>query len=62
MLVDHHYAAFVKQQRRGSRHLNGTSWSGLSDEVEGLRQLIESPMDDEGDPDEANSTSTDKYS
>ena len=57
--VDDHYAAFIERQRRESRHLNGTFWSSLSDEFEGLRQLIESPMDDEDDPDEGNSTSTD---
>ena len=59
MPVDDHYAAFIKQQRKGSRHLNDTFWSNLSDEFEGLRQLIESPIYNEDDPDEGNSTSTD---
>lgn len=57
--VDDHYTAFIKRQKEGTRHLNGTFWSSLSDEFEGLRQLIESPMEDEDDPDEGNSTSTD---
>ena len=57
--VDDHYAAFIRQQKRGSRHLNGTFWSSLSDEFEGLNQLIENSQDDEDDPDEGKSTSTD---
>ena len=57
--VDDHYAAFIERQRRSSYHLNGTFWSSLSDGFEGLRQLIENPVDDEDDPDEGNSTSTD---
>ena len=57
--VDDHYAAFIKQQKRGSRHLNATFWSSLSDEFEGLKQLLENPLDDDDDPDEAKSTFTD---
>ena len=57
--VDDHYAAFVKRQKEGSRYLNGTFWSSLTDEFEGLKQLIENPMEDEDDLDEGDSTSTD---
>ena len=57
--VDDHYAAFIKQQKRGSRHLNETFWSSLNNEFEGLKHLIENPLDDEDDPNEGESTSTD---
>ena len=58
-LVDDHYAAFIKQQKRGYRHLNDAFWSSLSDEFEGLKQLTENPLDDDDDPNEEESTSTD---
>lgn len=37
----------VQQQRLGCRNRGGDFWSNLGDEVGGLRQLIENPMDDE---------------
>ena len=33
----------------GSRYLSGDFWTSLGNEVEGLRQLLDEPSDDEGD-------------
>ncbi len=55
--VDDHYAAFIKQQGSSSRHLNSEFWSGLSNEFDGLRQLIEGGVDDEDDFDDSRSHS-----
>ena len=55
--VDDHYAAFVKQQGSSSRHLNSDFWSSLSNEFDGLRQLIEGRVDDEDELDDSGSQS-----
>jgi Fungal Zn(2)-Cys(6) binuclear cluster domain len=55
--VDDHYAAFVKQQGSSSRYLNTEFWSSLSNEFDGLRQLIEGRVDDEDDVDDSTSRS-----
>jgi hypothetical protein len=41
------YATFAKQQGSSSRHLDREFWSGLSNEFDGLRQLIEGDVDDD---------------
>ena len=55
--VDDHYASFVKLQSSSSRHLNSEFWSSLSNEFDGLRQLIEEPFVEEDDFDEPTSPS-----
>lgn len=47
--VDNHYAAFVKDQGSSSRHLNNDFWWSLSNEFNGLRQLIEGRDEEEVD-------------
>jgi len=47
--VDNHYAAFVKDQGSSSRHLNIDFWRSLSNEFDGLRQLIEGRIEEEDD-------------
>ncbi len=47
--VDNHYAAFVKYQGSSSRHLNNDFWWSLSNEFDGLRQLIEGHVEEEDD-------------
>ena len=55
--VDDHYAAFVKQQGRSSRHLKDGFWSSLSHEFDSLRQLIEGQTEDEDNFDDPGSLS-----
>lgn len=50
--VDEQFASFVQQQGSSSRHLDRRFWSSLGDEFDGLRQLIEGPLDDEDDLDD----------
>jgi len=50
--VDDHYAAFIEQQGTSSRHVNSEFWMSLSNEFDGLRQLIECHVDDEDDFDD----------
>ena len=57
--VDDHFASFVKQQGSSARHLRPEFWSNLSNEFNGLRQLIEEGhTDNEDDNDENRSSST----
>jgi hypothetical protein len=53
LTADGHYAAFFKQQGSGVRHLNGEFWSSLSNEFDGLRELIGCPAEDEDEGDES---------
>lgn len=53
--VDNHYAAFVKDQGSSSRHLNNDFWSSLSNEFDGLRQLVEGDVENDEDDDESQS-------
>ena len=51
--VDKQYAWFVKQQGRGVRYLSSDFWTGLGDEFEGLRQMLEHPVEsDEDEPED----------
>lgn len=59
MSVDDHYSAFIRQQSSTSRHLNDSFWSNLSNEIEGLKQLIEGDISDVDDFGESNWSSTD---
>ena len=59
MTVDDHYSTFVKQQGSSSRHLNHNFWSNLSNEFNGLRQLLEGPIDGEDDSGEGEASATD---
>lgn len=51
--LDTQYASFIEEQGSGIRRLRGHFWRSLGDEFDGLRQLLEHPMesddDDEGD-------------
>ncbi|CAM1505890.1 Fc.00g115270.m01.CDS01 [Cosmosporella sp. VM-42] len=47
LTVDNHYAAFMKEQRSSSRHLNEQFWLRLSDEFDSLRELIGDPAENE---------------
>ena len=59
MTIDDHYSTFIKQQGSSSRHLNHDFWSNLSNEFNGLRQLLEGPIDDEDDSGEGEASATD---
>ena len=50
--VDEQYAWFVKQQVRGARYLGSNFWTGLWDEFDGLRQLLEHCVESDGDESE----------
>lgn len=56
--VENHYRSFVEDQGSSSRHLNSDFWSSLSSEFDGLRQLVESRIDDEDEFDDEGSQST----
>ncbi|KAM3086495.1 hypothetical protein ACMFMF_000444 [Clarireedia jacksonii] len=61
--MDHEYASFIKRQETNSIYRNDSFWTRLSEEVDGLRQLIESPSDDEDEPtDSITSSPVAKYS
>ena len=53
--VDEHCAWFVKQQGRGVRYLSDDFWTGLGDEFDGLRQLLERPVESDADESEDDS-------
>jgi hypothetical protein len=53
--VNDQYAAFVKQQESSSRHLNSRFWSSLSNEMDGLRQLLEVHLHEEDEIDDTQS-------
>lgn len=56
--LDDRYARFIKQQERGTRYLSKDFWTSLSGEVDGLRQLLEHPEDDEEDHEGSTPNST----
>ncbi|KAE9365828.1 hypothetical protein N431DRAFT_562537 [Stipitochalara longipes BDJ] len=60
--LDDHFSAFAKQQASSSRHLDNEFWSSLSNEFDGLRQLIEGDVDDEDEVDESTSQSAEASS
>jgi hypothetical protein len=61
--LDENYVAFAKQQASSSRHLDNEFWTSLSNEFDGLRQLIEGDADEEYEFDESASHSVEeKYS
>ena len=47
--VDEEYAWFVRQQCRGVSYLSSDFWTGLGDEFDGLRQLLEHPVESDQD-------------
>ncbi|PQE20699.1 multidrug resistance regulator 1 protein [Rutstroemia sp. NJR-2017a BBW] len=55
--LDHSYASFIKRQETGSIYTSDGFWTRLSEEVDGLRQLIESPSDDEDEPTDSTASS-----
>jgi Fungal Zn(2)-Cys(6) binuclear cluster domain len=56
--LDSQYASFIKEQGSGTRRLRGYFWRSLGDEFDGLRQLLEHPVEsDDEDGDETASAS-----
>ena len=53
--LDDQYSNFIQQQKSSSRHINIEFWSSLSDEFDSLKQLLDTPADE----DETESMSTD---
>lgn len=51
--LNDHFAVFLKQQGSSARYLNQEFWSSLSDEFDGLRQLINGDVYDEDDFDDS---------
>jgi hypothetical protein len=60
VIVDDHYAAFVKQQSSSSRHINSEFYSNLRNEFGGLRELIKGHFDEEDDFNDSTSPSTEE--
>ena len=54
--VDEHYAWFVKQQAGRVGYLSNDFWTGLGDEFDGLRQLLERPVESDEDESEDDSS------
>ena len=51
--LDASYASFVKRQSRGNRYPFSDFWTSLGDEFDGIRQLLEHPLEnDEDDTDD----------
>lgn len=51
--LDEKYASFIGQQETGRPYLSGDFWTSLCGEVDGLRQLLEHPPDDEDELDDS---------
>ncbi|RAL67859.1 hypothetical protein DID88_008585 [Monilinia fructigena] len=56
-LMDHQFASFIKRQETDSIYSHDGFWTRLSEEIDGLKQLIESPSDDEEEPVGSSATS-----
>ncbi|KAI9742983.1 MAG: hypothetical protein M1818_003278 [Claussenomyces sp. TS43310] len=52
------YAAFVRRQENGTQYISNDFWTNLGEEMDGLRQLLESPSETESDSDNSVSMST----
>ncbi|KAI9648599.1 hypothetical protein NHQ30_003236 [Ciborinia camelliae] len=48
--MDHQFASFIKRQETDSIYTHDGFWTRLSEEIDGLKQLIENPSDDEDEP------------
>lgn len=48
--MDHQFASFIKRQETDSIYSHDGFWTRLSEEIDGLKQLIEGPSDDEDEP------------
>ncbi|QSZ29398.1 hypothetical protein DSL72_003912 [Monilinia vaccinii-corymbosi] len=55
--MDHQFASFIKRQETDSIYSHDGFWTRLSEEIDGLKQLIENPSDDEDEPSASTATS-----
>ncbi|KAF7961174.1 hypothetical protein EAE96_000841 [Botrytis aclada] len=55
--LDHQFANFIKRQETESIYTHDGFWTRLSEEIDGLKQLIENPSDDEEDNSGSTATS-----
>ncbi|TGO86872.1 hypothetical protein BPOR_0270g00060 [Botrytis porri] len=55
--LDHQFANFIKRQETESIYTQDGFWTRLSEEIDGLKQLIENPSDDEDENSGSTATS-----
>lgn len=55
--MDHQFASFIKRQETDSIYTHDGFWTRLSEEIDGLKQLIENPSDDEEEASVSTATS-----
>lgn len=56
------FSQFVQQQEHWSRHTNSSFWKNLSEEINGLREILEEPLEDRDDEDDLAPLSSPKHS